>query len=233
MDAAGRVDRLQSCGHRAQRARAPRLTQPEESQHCGKFLRARDLQVVETSDGIDALVKALASKFDAIVADAGLPGITGAELCRVIRQDPWTRDIPFILTTKDKPTASALLAVDVVVESPIDALSLFASIREVVEARQLKTMPILAAFPASHRHRRGPTMNPPLVPPRLICPRCDRPLSYLHSQLGGINERSAEQWDYFECTNACGTFQYRHRTRRLRPTSVRPDQTPRMSRPSE
>jgi CheY-like chemotaxis protein len=210
------------------------LTEPDESQHCGKFLRARDLQVVETSDGIDALVKALSNKFDAIVADAGLPGITGPELCRVIRQDPWTRDIPFILTTKDRPTASALLAVDVVVESPIDALGLFASIREVVEARQLKTMPIRErSFPASPRHRRGPTMNPPLVPPQLICPRCDRPLSYLQSQLGGINERSAEQWDYFECSNACGTFQYRHRTRHLRPTSVRPDQAPRMSGWSE
>jgi len=41
-------------------------------------------------------------------------------------------------------------------------------------------------------------------------------LKYLHSHIGGVSARHSEQWDYFECPGACGTFQYRERTRRLR-----------------
>jgi len=182
-----------------------------------KSLSAPNFELVEANDGIDALVKALASRFDIIIADADLPGIDGARLCQVLRQDPLTRDIPFVLAAKDRPTSSALLAVDLVIDSPVEAPALLMSIRQAIDVKNLESMPHGVGFPASHRHRRGQTINPPLAPPHLICPRCDRPLMYLYSHLGGINERSAEQWDYFDCTNKCGTFQYRQRTRRLRP----------------
>jgi hypothetical protein len=64
-------------------------------------------------------------------------------------------------------------------------------------------------------HQRHETSTPPLTPPELLCPNCDRPLSYDRSHIGGVSERHQEQWDYFEC-GACGTFQYRQRTRKLR-----------------
>ena len=65
-------------------------------------------------------------------------------------------------------------------------------------------------------HHRGDTTNPPLTPPRLVCPSCDRPLAYRRSHIGGVSSKHAEQWDYFECESGCGTFQYRARTRKLR-----------------
>jgi hypothetical protein len=119
---------------------------------------------------------------------------------------------------------SALLAVDLVVESPVEAGALLVSIHQVIELKGLKSVPTRAlSFPASQRHRRGQTMSPPLAPPRLICPRCDRPWSY-----------STEQWDYFDCGNHCGTFQYRQRTRRLRPAVGLPRHLqPGVSRSSE
>jgi CheY-like chemotaxis protein len=202
---------------------------------CTETLRAHHVEFVEANDGIDALVKALAANFDVIVADAELTGIAGANLCQVLRQDPWTRDIPFILASSGRPTPSALIAVDLVVESPVEAGALLVSIHQAIEQKGLKSVPTRAlSFPASQRHRRGQTMSPPLAPPRLICPRCDRPLSYLYSQLGGISERSTEQWDYFDCSNHCGTFQYRHRTRRLRPAVGLPRHfQPGVSRSSE
>jgi len=64
--------------------------------------------------------------------------------------------------------------------------------------------------------RRGDTMSPPLPPPILVCPECDRPLTYKRSHIGGVNERLKEQWDYFVCPGGHGTFQYRARTRKLR-----------------
>jgi two-component system, chemotaxis family, chemotaxis protein CheY len=52
-------------------------------------------------------------------------------------------------------------------------------------------------------------------PPSLICPSCDRRLTYLRSHIGGVHNRRLEQWDYYTCP-ACGTFQYRQGTRKLR-----------------
>jgi hypothetical protein len=68
----------------------------------------------------------------------------------------------------------------------------------------------------SRTHLRGETDLPPSSPPDLICPDCDRPLEYKSSQVGGVSERNAEQWDYFSCTAGCGMFQYRQRTRKVR-----------------
>jgi len=50
----------------------------------------------------------------------------------------------------------------------------------------------------------------------LVCPNCDRALQYVRSHVGGVSARLSEQWDYYTCHGACGTFQYRQRTRRLR-----------------
>jgi hypothetical protein len=63
------------------------------------------------------------------------------------------------------------------------------------------------------------TTHPPLPPPSLSCPNCDRPLIYEQSSIGGVTARQIEQWDYFTCANKCGRFQYRHRTRKLRQVS--------------
>ena len=58
--------------------------------------------------------------------------------------------------------------------------------------------------------------DPPIRPPTLVCPSCYLTLHYLQSYIGGVSARLPEQWDYYECETGCGTFQYRHRTRKLR-----------------
>ena len=68
-------------------------------------------------------------------------------------------------------------------------------------------------------HHRFSTTTPPMVPPTLMCPSCDRPLAYEQSHIGGVSEHHAEQWDYYVCSALCGRFQYRQRTRRLRPVA--------------
>jgi hypothetical protein len=68
--------------------------------------------------------------------------------------------------------------------------------------------------------RRFDTSTPPHAVPFLVCPSCDRRLEYRKSRVGGVTSRFAEQWDEFICPATCGTFEYRHRTRKLRP--VRP-----------
>jgi hypothetical protein len=65
-------------------------------------------------------------------------------------------------------------------------------------------------------HQRVITTTPSIPTPDLWCPRCDRPLDYQRSFVGGVSQRQLEQWDEFECPSKCGVFEYRHRTRKLR-----------------
>jgi hypothetical protein len=61
------------------------------------------------------------------------------------------------------------------------------------------------------------TTVPPVSPPTLVCPSCDRSLTYEQSYVGGVSARHPEQWDHYTCpSGACGAFQYRHLTRKLR-----------------
>jgi predicted RNA-binding Zn-ribbon protein involved in translation (DUF1610 family) len=55
----------------------------------------------------------------------------------------------------------------------------------------------------------------PFDPPPLECPACQTKLVYEKSHLGGV-KGTREQWDDFRCPN-CGPYQYRQRTRKLKP----------------
>jgi hypothetical protein len=68
----------------------------------------------------------------------------------------------------------------------------------------------------SKAHLRFETTAPSKRPPDLLCPSCDRPLTYERSYIGGVSRRNSEQWDSFICSAACGIFEYRQRTRILR-----------------
>jgi len=54
--------------------------------------------VVEAHDGDEGLIKAL-HKPDLIVLDVRLPKVDGWELCRMLKNEPRTRDIPVMMLT--------------------------------------------------------------------------------------------------------------------------------------
>jgi CheY-like chemotaxis protein len=60
-------------------------------------LRKANYQVVAAEDGLIAMQNALADNFDAVVADAMMPNLTGHDLCRMLRQNPQTKAIPFVI----------------------------------------------------------------------------------------------------------------------------------------
>ena len=57
--------------------------------------------VVEAADGPNALAVALSRQPDLIVADSHLPGISGYQLCDLLRRDLATRATPIVLVTSD------------------------------------------------------------------------------------------------------------------------------------
>ena len=60
--------------------------------------------VLETDNAENALAEAFASPFDLVIADIGLPGISGVKLCELLRSDPRTGGIPIILLTSMRRT---------------------------------------------------------------------------------------------------------------------------------
>ena len=191
--------------------------------------------IVECDDGAEALGQAMCGRPDLIVAESRLARIDGVSLCSLLRTDPATRATAIILiTTAQNPTEAAramTAGADRALAKPFTPDTLAAAVRDVWErpaTTPVQSEPPVAdadgasAQPAvtprrarSRTFRREHTTTPATMPPPLHCPSCQSLLVYEHSQTGGVNERSSEQWDYFRCL-ACGPYQYRHRTRKLR-----------------
>jgi DNA-binding response OmpR family regulator len=63
------------------------------------LLEGQDLSVIQASNGEAALRVAAALPVTAIVLDVVLPDLTGFDICRILREDPATRDVPVIMLT--------------------------------------------------------------------------------------------------------------------------------------
>ncbi len=71
-----------------------------------RFVRVllRDLDcsdAVEAADGIDALAKLRAERFDFVITDVGMPLMDGFELLKQIKADPALRHLPVLLVTTE------------------------------------------------------------------------------------------------------------------------------------
>jgi LSD1 subclass zinc finger protein len=210
----------------------------------GEYLRASGLEVEEVSDGRLALAKAIARRPAIIVTDTRLTGISGYELCQLIRRDATLTDTPIVVVTGDAfPSArdrERAAVADLVLLKPCLPSVLLAEMQQLISrSRELTPRPDRASklsnrLPPSRTLRAGVATKrrsrerafdqlaaaaPELVPPSMICPSCRQPLRYQRSHRGGVSVRQREQWDYYECPTGCGTFQYRQRTRKLRNVS--------------
>lgn len=61
------------------------------------ILRKENYEVLSAEDGLKAMKIALENDFDAVVADAVMPNMSGFDLCRMLRQNPDKKDIPMII----------------------------------------------------------------------------------------------------------------------------------------
>ncbi|MEO5568528.1 MAG: ATP-binding protein [Gemmatimonadaceae bacterium] len=79
-------------------------------------------------------------KFDVVISDVVMPGITGYELCRHLKASELTRDTPFVLLTSLGDPLEIMRALacgaDNFVTKPYDAEVLLARVSRVIEARE-------------------------------------------------------------------------------------------------
>lgn len=66
------------------------------------LLTSKGYEVEAVADGLAAMEAVRKSKPDLVLLDIMLPEIDGFEVCRRIKEDPETRDIPVIMLTAKK-----------------------------------------------------------------------------------------------------------------------------------
>jgi phosphate regulon transcriptional regulator PhoB len=85
--------------------------------------------VATAADGEEALKKIREDLFDLIVLDLMLPGIQGMELCRILRNDPKTKNVPIIMLTAKTDEVDKILGLEMGAD---DYLTKPFSVRELI-----------------------------------------------------------------------------------------------------
>ena len=119
-------------------------------------LRLEGFDVVVAHDGAEALERARQLRPQLILLDVMMPSIDGYEVCRRLRADPRTSQVPVIfLTAKslvaDKVTGLTAGADDYVLK-PFDPIELIARVRTTLQrAAELRATSPLTGLPGNHR----------------------------------------------------------------------------------
>jgi CheY-like chemotaxis protein len=229
----------------ALRASAPRILVADADADTRTLYRdsftSAGYDVVEASDGREALLQALMNPPSLVISEISLPFIDGCALCEVLSRDRTTADLPILVVTTEaaqidrarQAGADVVLIKPATIESILNEMQrLLADSTDLGErgtdtgANALTQRDESTNGPARSKHQkalsksfsRSTTTTPPASPPELRCPSCDRPLRYERSEIGGVSRRHVEQWDYYACPT-CGRFQHRQRTGKLRSVS--------------
>ncbi len=106
-------------------------------------LKKEGFDVVSAFDGEEALEKIRKNNFDFIILDLMLPGMHGTEICRILRSDPKTRNVPIImLTAKGEEVDKVLgleMGADDYMTKPFSPRELLARIKTVMRRASEKT----------------------------------------------------------------------------------------------
>jgi two-component system cell cycle response regulator DivK len=109
------------------------------------YLRASGFDVLRAEDGVGALQCACDHLPDLVVMDLELPGLTGFQVARALRERAETRHIPLIASTGHSLPAKIEEAkrsgFDLVLIKPCDPAELVDSIRRHLDARPARTAP--------------------------------------------------------------------------------------------
>ena len=76
------------------------------------MLRRWGYDVTEASDGLSARALLERERFDIVLSDWSMPGMTGVDLCRALRALPWSDDTHFFLLAARLDKQDAALALD-------------------------------------------------------------------------------------------------------------------------
>ena len=107
------------------------------------YLDGLDCEVATAADGIEALEMVRQKGPDLILLDIMMPRMSGFEVCRKIKSDPATRDIPIIMVTALNELGDIERGVesgtDDFITKPVNRLELVTRVRSLLRVRHLKS----------------------------------------------------------------------------------------------
>ena len=105
----------------------------------GQKLRLAGFDVVTAVDGTSALEALSMSSFDVVVLDVAMPGLSGIDVCRQLRDDPRTADIAVIMLTARTNATFATLGymagADLYLSKPFSPRELVEQVKSIVDRR--------------------------------------------------------------------------------------------------
>jgi signal transduction histidine kinase len=129
---------------RMDRGRRPRILLAEDEQDLREYIETTlkpHFDVTSVGDGAQALTRLKAGRVDLVLTDLMMPGTSGTDLCRKIKQDPSLRSLPVIVLTALSSTDNVLDAysagADDFVTKPFHSRVLIARINAQLKLRAL------------------------------------------------------------------------------------------------
>src|SRR2546422_8001172 len=105
------------------------------------LLGVKGYAVVTAASGKDALEKVEAEKPDLVLLDVMMPGMTGYEVCRKLRQNPATAMLPVVMVTALDPAQERVKGIeagaDDFLTKPIHQAELLARVRPLLRIKEL------------------------------------------------------------------------------------------------
>ncbi|MFA6134071.1 MAG: response regulator [Phycisphaerae bacterium] len=131
--------------HEAPLARSKVLVVDDNAQNLEllvAYLDSLDCEVITAVDGIGALEKVRGDSPDLILLDVMMPRMSGFEVCRKLKSEPGTRDIPIIMVTALNELGDIERGVesgtDDFITKPVNRLELTTRVKSLLRVRHLK-----------------------------------------------------------------------------------------------
>lgn len=111
--------------------------EPDQIMMVSMRLKKNNYEVISAMEGQEGLEKVVTEKPDLILVDILMPGMDGFEVCRRLRKDPVTKNIPVIATTAagmdDIEYQCRTAGADDCVRKPYDSADLLTKIKRLLE----------------------------------------------------------------------------------------------------
>ena len=106
------------------------------------YLDALEAEVSTAADGVEALEKIQDDRPDLILLDIMMPRMSGFEVCRKLKSDPRTREIPVIMVTALNELGDIERGVesgtDDFITKPVNRLELLTRVKSLLRLRHLR-----------------------------------------------------------------------------------------------
>jgi DNA-binding response OmpR family regulator len=92
---------------------------PDIVELLGHYLRREQFQVDAVSDGQTALERVRSQRYDLVLLDLQLPQLEGLAVCRELRGDSRTRELPIIMITARGDETDRIVGLEMGVDIPV------------------------------------------------------------------------------------------------------------------